>query len=276
MSRSSLFAVLSLLPLASLSAELSACALPALEPAPGGEPLSLTGVEPDATALSGVAVDPRTGDLVLAAPGTGLVELGSDGRHLRTMRVGDWGLDFGSFNDVAVLDLERYVLATNGDTLLYDAAQATLESYFCLVPPMPSVVLENHAVAVVPELGRIFAAPAYYDVSTDEPSLQEAYHAQYAIADGSFVATADVLDSGVLAQGLAYDSSADRLYAVEGSTLHVFDAAGSALGAVALQGIEEGSGLALDDDKGALYVSDGADLEVRTFPLDALRAELGL
>jgi hypothetical protein len=233
------------------------------------ERFSLSAAVPGAEYLGGVSVDPSNGHLWVLASAAGLAELDLEGHLLSLTKFEAEGLVDRGFVDLARLADGSFVLATSSEALHYKPDTRALETYFCLEPGWGLDYTVNKAVVADPAGGRIFAAPARYQGGGLSPMLLSAGHAQYKIADGSFIATNDVMESGVLAEGLAFLQSGELL-AVQGTTLYRFDMQGKLHQSVALEGVTEATGLAYDAAHDQLWVTDGAARDLHRFDRKAL------
>lgn len=216
---------------------------------------------------TGVSRNLATGHLWFLVPGTGLVAATAAGEHVATLPFNQEFVDYG-FTDVAVIEDGSFALTANGEAYRYVPGQG-VTSYFCLVPGWEEITMENQAVTLDPTTGRIYVAPAYYDTSG---ATVQARFEVYASADGSYVDGVDVLPSGVIAQGLAYDATLGKLWAVEGNTIYRFAMSGAIEASAQLGGVGRATGLSLID--GQLLVLDGADDEVRLFDRATLLSTL--
>jgi hypothetical protein len=240
---------------------------PTPEPVGGTSRLSLESIIPDTYSLGirGVAVDQTNGDLTVLAPGYGLVELTKDGDHVRTILDGEDGLYTGGASDVGKLEDGRYVLATFGDVFRYDPNAKTQESFFCLVPAIQDSWMENDAITVVGSADRILAAPAYYELDKEGP--QSSFHVSYTENTGEFIDQTDVRASGFVARGIAFDTAEQRVLAVAGDRIAQFAPSGLIFKMVELEGVENASGLAIDQNAGRVYVTDIESPRVLVFEL---------
>lgn len=233
------------------------------------ERFSLSAAVPGAEFLGGVSVDPSNGHLWVLASAAGLAELDLEGHLLSLTKFEAEGLVDRGFVDLARLADGSFVLATSSEALHYKPGSRALEVYFCLEPGWGLDYTVNKAVVADPAGGRIFAAPARYQGGGLAPMLLSAGHAQYKISDGSFISTNDVMESGVLAEGLAFLPSGELL-AVQGTTLYRFDMQGKLHQSVTLEGVAEATGLAYDGAHDQLWVTDGAARDLHRFDRKAL------
>ncbi len=215
---------------------------------------------------SGMARDARTGNLWLLVPARGLVEITAKGAFVSEIKYGEKGLrQTGlAFNDVTVLDNGKFALTANGEGYVYDPAHQTLEFFFCLVPSFEPIQMVNEAITYDDATGRIFVAPAYYDSSGESRRLTRALLAQYSGSDGAALVEHDVMASGVVAKGLAWDAESRGVWALDGAKLTFFTQDGQTDGrTIQLTGIESGAGVVLAGDR--FWVLDGYDDELRSF-----------
>lgn len=238
------------------------------------EPLEVIAIdEEDAWNVDGLAVDPATGELHVLLSGVGIVIYDNDGEESGRIPFAEgspWDPDAEpAFYDIGYRDIDllpdgAYVLAGPVDSHYFDPEEGAPASYFCLVPGFEEVIMVNQALAVDPVTDLILAAPTYYDssVSMDEPS--EAYHVAY-FMDGTQQNSHDVLQSGVVAEGLARDAHGESVFAVQGSELSVFSLDGQYKRSYNLVGIELATGLSHDAEADVLWVTDASDKEVRSF-----------
>ncbi len=233
------------------------------------ERFSLTAAVPGAEFVGGVSVDPSNGHLWVLASAAGLAELDLQGHLLSLTKFEPEGLQDRGFVDLARLADGSFVLATSSEALHYRPDRRALETYFCLEPGWGLDYTVNKAVVADAAGGRIFAAPARYQGGGVAPVLLGAGHAQYKISDGSFIALSDVMESGVLAEGLAFLPSGELL-AVQGTTIYRFDMQGKLHQSVALEGVAEATGLAYDAAHDQLWVTDGGARDLHRFDRQAL------
>jgi DNA-binding beta-propeller fold protein YncE len=235
------------------------------------EPLDrvdLSALAPEAYGVEGVAVDADGGVLVLLS-GQGLLTLNASGELVSTRDFYTEGFDDYGYSDLDVLPDGRIALAAPNEVVVYDAATQLVSSYFCLEPGFEEIVMVNQSVAVDVANDRVFAAPVFYDSTIGFTNPETAFHSRYSI-DGAFISQVDVRSTTVVAEGLAFDTTRDRLLAVDGDTLSIFRGDGSVERSVLLSGITDASGLAIDAVGGHLYVTDRADLELRRYALDEI------
>jgi hypothetical protein len=232
------------------------------EPRTPIERIDLAAVEPSALSVEGIA---RTadGNVVALLSGVGLVELDADGQEVNRLSFYERGFEDWGFTDVEVMPNGKYALAAPNWVVTYDPEAELIETYFCLEPGWEEIVMENGAVTIDPDTDVVVGAPAYYNSSVSWEQPESAFHSSYGL-DGTFLSEVDVLGSGVTAEGLAVDG--DRVLAVDGTSLFEFQD-GVVTRVFPLEGIEDASGLTLDRALRVAYVTDRADLEVRSFSI---------
>ncbi|MDB4959336.1 MAG: hypothetical protein JWO36_6905 [Myxococcales bacterium] len=217
---------------------------------------------------TGVAINRTTGNLWFLARGVGLVEATPAGQHVSTLPFDASFVDHG-FTDVTVLDDGSFALTANGEGYRYDRLHGET-SFFCLVPGGDQTTMDNEAITLDPSTGTMYVAPAYFI----GPNLVSARISGYAASDGHLMSDLDVMPTGVLAQGMAVDSSegAQRMWIVQHDTMYRFTMDGTVDGSTALAGVSEAAGVALV--AGQLYVLDGTNQDIRAFDRDAVVAGL--
>jgi hypothetical protein len=220
-----------------------------------------------AEGIEGITVDILTENFFVLNRTIGLIEIDKNGEVVNTYRTGEDGLDTSAATDVARFYDGRFLLATNGDVLLWDPVQKIQVSFFCLVPAIEDSWLENGAVTVHGSSGRIFAAPAYYENGGQGP--QTAFHVTYAAFDGEFIGQVDVRQSGFIAHGLAFEAAKDRVLAVEKDRLGIFSPEGELIRTLPLD-IEQASGLTINVALDRGYVSQRGKREIFVFALSEL------
>lgn len=242
---------------------LAACAQDAAPVVTSTDHFALSSLGKGALHATGVTRDKRNGHLWLLASGVGLIETTTSGQFVSEIAFGTHGLNQYPFTDVAMLGDGTFTLTAAGEGYRYDSVAGKLDPFFCLLPAADPIEMENQAVAFDEVSGRIFAAPAYYNVNGH--TLVRASLSQYAAGDGSPLGEHDVMQTGVVARGLAFDSLAGGVWALQGSRVtHLTIDGKTDDHTVELTGIEDGVGLTFDGDK--MWVLDGADDELRMFP----------
>jgi DNA-binding beta-propeller fold protein YncE len=238
---------------------LAACGTP--DTMPTSSTISLEKAIPPAaiTGTRGVAVDPQNGDLIVINENVGIVEIDHQGEVIRTLKNNENGLVTGAMTDVAKLPDGKYVIASNGDTFLYDPITKTQTSFFCLVPAISPTWLENGAVAYDAENEMIIAAPAYFSEGGQGPD--NSFHASYSAIDAELIGQVDVRASGFVAKGLAIDAAKDRVLAVEQNKLGVFTRQGQLIRIHELD-IEDASGLAIDAAGEKMFITSQSKREI--------------
>jgi len=243
----------------------------ASEPEPETQPtthIALASLGLGAIQTKGVSRDAATGNLWLLARGRGLIEITPRGALVSEIRYGSKGLQDWGFGDMARLSDGKFFFTASGEGYRYDPVAQKLELFFCLVPSFDPIKMENSGIALDEVNGLIYVAPVYYDLSGGEPRLIRAMLGQYAIHDGAWLVEKDVMQSGVVAKGLAFDSQMGGVWAVQGSHLVHFNGSGETDGrTMALAGIEDGAGVTFDGSQ--IWVLDAADNELRAFPRPA-------
>lgn len=214
----------------------------------------------------GVAFDRNTGHLFVLNQALGIIELDKDGGWVRTLNTGEFELNTGGMTDLALLSDGRFVLASNGDTFLYDPVAKTQISFFCLVPAFQDNWLENGAVTIDEEGGRILAAPAYF---SNGESPDTAWHVAYSAVNGEFINQVDVRPSGFIAHGLAFDRPRSRVLGVKDNRLAIFATTGAMLRTLSLD-VSAASGIALDADTGRVYVAQRNQRALKVFNLSEM------
>lgn len=217
-------------------------------------------------ATEGVAVDRRSGHLFVLNQAVGVIELDQDGGWVQTFKNGEFELNTSGMTDIALLADGRFVLASNGDTFLYDPVAKTQISFFCLVPAFQESWLENGAVTVDEEGERILAAPAYFS-GGEGPDT--AWHVAYSAVNGEFISQVDVRPSNFIAHGLAFDRARNRVLGVKDNRLAIFATTGTLIRTLSLE-VSAASGITLDEATGQVYVAQRNQRALKLFNLSAM------
>ena len=242
--------------------------------------LDLLDFDSDFGAPTGVSVDPRTNDFVFLTSG-GIVVIDDTGvEKARFATEGtidaisgidgedySWTLPLNTFGDIAALGDGTYALPMENMVRRYDPELGTAEDYFCLRPGMDFQVMHNDAIALNLADDEIVGAPSL----TENDVLVSNNLVHYRASDVEFESATELGDA-FQAKGLVILSGGDEMFAVEGNLLYHLKRDGEILTSNVLDGIEDAQGLAVDEDRGLLFVLDRQASEMKAFSLtDALR-----
>jgi hypothetical protein len=173
----------------------------------------------DAVALSGVAIDPDGGRVLLDA-WSGLYDVDADG--VPTLRAGPEALtptdgwDRRPFTDVAALEPGAFAVTVTGDGLRYDEGTGETRQHFCYEPDdmEPEATQTTESVAFDADRGLIYAQPR----TQLGGEVTEASVGAYDVTGGGQPINWFVLDDReFFAGGMAVDG--DDLVLAQGTTL---------------------------------------------------------
>jgi hypothetical protein len=218
----------------------------------------------DGRPLQGVSVE---NDLILVlVEGRGLVEIDRSGNVVAEHRVGEAGLVDRAYRDVSPTGRDTYILLADNEGYLYDPVTQQQNVHFCVVPEAivgPITVQKNDAVDVESEI--IVAAPRFYEIdeSTGEERLTSSEIRTYRLSDGQPTGVAQIQGDAPEIRGLAIDGNA--VLAVEGNRALRYSFEAELLGELALDGVEEAAGIAIDALNDEVLVLDAKAEQLAIF-----------
>ncbi|MEE2830191.1 MAG: hypothetical protein VX498_13470 [Myxococcota bacterium] len=217
--------------------------------------------------VTGVTIDPETGQRYVLDSNAGIFEILEDGTATVVRALADFPIPDvapqSAFTDFVALGGERFAVTARSDGYLLDLQADTMTEYFCYEPGFMEPQLEQltESLAFDPEAGLLYAQPATYDVSGESGPVDQALSATigaYTTAGGQPTAWFEVPDIDFLARGAAIDLDGSLLLG-RGNELHRFSQSDG--GSLELVGVlpEVGTieGLTIDPTTGFLLVVDG-------------------
>ena len=222
-----------------------------------------------AFSVDGVTLDEETGNLHVFLGGQGILITDADGATLDAIPVqGETVFDNG-LTDLALLPGNRYALQTwdrisvvDQETLELDSEVSTLGDY-----DPQSGWSSSMAVTWDAEREVLLSATSLFnwDLAGEQTSAEIATFA----LDGERVDTALLTVPEFLPEGLARHPTQDVLIAVDDERILTFDLEGKVLNGGIMPDVQDGTGLAIDEQQGLLWVTDRSDMEMHAYPLNA-------
>jgi hypothetical protein len=239
----------------------------------GGACTNIEGA-PEALVLEQVDVDVDARGVAVDGAGRLFV---IDGLSLYERVDGDWTPRWqapagtAALEDVTALEPGRFALTAINMGYELDLATSVLSQHFCYLPgegireeeppPNPNPTFElARAVTFDRASGLLYAQPQTRDLVTNDPTFSEI--AMFDRASGDELRFVNLGEPDYSAGGIAM--AGERILAAQGSILRVIEANGFGAGTLDLStlGIASVEGMAVDADKGELFVLDGPNRRI--------------